>query len=129
MAEQTQADQQYQEDYFTNLNVRLRDLEEKQTLIKDRLLLIGENLISEKEDTESQLISLKQRMSLIEDELKKIKLGVQRLGEIQEDSARRSDINILKRQFEMFQPLNLARIEDVEQMISKALKERNKKQV
>ena len=129
MAEQTQADQQYQEDYFTNLNVRLRDLEEKQTLIKDRLLLIGENLISEKEDTESQIISLKQRISTLEDELKKIKLGVQRLGEIQEDSARRSDINILKRQFEMFQPLNLARIEDVEQMISKALKERNKKQV
>lgn len=119
-----QADQQAaygQGDYMTDINVKLRDIEEKQNLIKDRLLLIGENLISEKQETEVNVSELKVQVKSLEQEIKKIKLTIQRLIESQENFARKSELQILERQFKMFQPLEFARISDVKELINKAL--------
>jgi predicted nuclease with TOPRIM domain len=116
-----QPDYQQQDPYATDLNVKLRDIEEKQNLIKDRILLIGENLISEKQETEEELHKLKLEMKNIQEEVKKIKLAIQRLAESQENFARKSQVDILERQFKMFQPLELARIQDVKDLINQAL--------
>lgn len=120
---QTQ-EQQYPEqtnDYLTDVNIKLRDIEEKQNLIKDRIILIGENLISEKEETEQDIVGLKTQMKNLENEIKKIKLAIQQLIESQENFARKGELAILENQAKMFQPMNLARISDVEEMIKNAL--------
>ena len=39
------------ESFWTNMNVRFRDLEEKNRMLRDRILLIGQNLIETKEKT------------------------------------------------------------------------------
>lgn len=124
MPEPTETYQDTSGAFFSDLNVKLRDIEEKQNLIKDRLLLIGENLVSEKEETEAEVNTLKKRVSSLEAEIKKIKLVIQRLIEAQDNFARRTDLNILRKQFEMFQPLELARMKDVEALIKEALKQK-----
>ena len=119
--EQEQQAAAYQDNYIADVNVKLRDIEEKQNLIKDRILLIGENLISEKQETEEELAELKAKINVLGEEVKKMKLAIQRLVESQENFARKSELQILERQFKMFQPLEFARMSDVKDMIDNAL--------
>ena len=115
--------QQYStaEDY-SDISVKLRDLEEKQSIIKDRVLLIGENLVSEKEDVDKQIIELKSKISVQEEEIRRMKLTMQMMIDNMNNLTRKNEFEILKRQFEMFQPLELTRISDVEEMIKRAIK-------
>lgn len=113
-----------QQDYvvllLSEFNTKLRDIEEKQKLLKDRVLLIGENLIELREETDRRLTELKIQSEQTKQDILKIKDVLQRIGDEIENRARRSEIEILKKQAKMFQPLGLARIEDVKRMIQES---------
>jgi len=127
------ADQNQQEDYFNSLvssiNTKLRDIEEKQSIIKDRVILIGTNLISEKDRVDEELIEIKKNLADITNDLKRLKLMLGGVIETNNNFAKRTELEILERQFKMFQPLELARISDVEDIVKKVLDSReNRKQ-
>ncbi len=107
---------------LAEVSIKLRDIEEKQNIIKDRVLLIGENLIAEKEDSDSQITELKSSIAGLNDEIKRVKLALERIIDDSNNYVRKNEFQVLQRQFEMFQPLELARMKDVESMINKALK-------
>lgn len=109
-------------DALADISVKLRDIEEKQNIIKDRVLLIGDNLISEKEETNQDIQELKTKIAGLNEDIRKIKLALERIIDDTNNFVRRNEFQVLQRQFEMFQPLELARISDVEEMIQKALK-------
>lgn len=109
---------------LADVSVKLRDIEEKQNIIKDRVLLIGENLISEKDETDSQINEIKMALAKLNDEIKKVRLAIERIIDDSNNYVRKNEFEILQRQFEMFQPLELARVKDVDAMIKKALRGR-----
>ena len=111
-------------DILADVGVKLRDIEEKQNIIKDRVLLIGENLISEKDENDQKVLDLKKDIVKINDEIRRIKLAIERIIEDSNNFIRKNEFEILQRQFQMFQPLELARMTDVEDMINKALRNR-----
>ena len=113
-------EQNYSNDY-TDIAVKIRDMEDKQSLIKDRVLLIGENLVYEKEETNQEILTIKAQLSLMVEEIKKLKMTIQRVIEESESLVRKNEFEILKRQFQMFQPLDLARIEDVQAIVKREL--------
>jgi hypothetical protein len=117
-----QQESNFSQDLISDIAVKLRDIEEKQNLIKDRVLLLGENLVSEKEDTEKEMVFIKNGLSMLGEEIRKIKLNLRRIMEESEGFVRKNEFDILKRQFEMFQPLKLARIEDVRAIVQEELK-------
>jgi predicted nuclease with TOPRIM domain len=88
-------------------------------------MLIGENLISEKEEISSQINELKSQVQKVNEDLKRTKLAIERIIDDLNNFVRKNEFQILQRQFKMFEPLEMARISDVEDMISKALE--NKK--
>lgn len=110
-----------EQDYFSPLisefNIKIRDMEEKQRLIKDRMLLIGENLVEFREEAEKNIATLKAETELIKQEILKIKNTLERISEDMSKLARKEEVMILQRQFKMFEPLEFARMEDVEKMI------------
>jgi len=108
-------------DYISDISVKLRDIEEKQNIIKDRVLLIGENLIAEKEEMDEELTSLKNNILKLTEELRKIKLAIERVIDDSNNFVRKNEFEILQRQFQMFQPMELARMSDVKAMINQAL--------
>jgi hypothetical protein len=128
MASSNSQQEQYNQGYdvLTDITIKFRDIEEKQNILKDRVLLIGENLVSVKEDIDQELTQLKLRILELEEEVKKIKLNLQSILESADNFARKNEVDILKRQFQMFQPLEFARISDVEALIKKHLKTQNK---
>tara|TARA_Y100000310_G_scaffold138173_1_gene137074 strand:+ start:10541 stop:10933 length:393 start_codon:yes stop_codon:yes gene_type:complete len=112
---------------LSEFGTRLNEIEEKQRLIKDRILLIGENLISTKEEIEKDNLEFKKKLKQTELELKTIKQLVKRIVNELQNFARKSEIEILERQFKMFDPLEFARISDVKELIKKQKDIKNKK--
>ena len=111
---------------LAEFGTRLNEVEEKQRLLRDRALLIGENLILIKEEFEKQNFELKQHLQTHKEELKEIKKILNRIVVELPNFARKSELEILESQSKMFQPLELARISDVERIINKKINKNEK---
>ena len=107
---------------LSEFGTRLTEIEEKQRLIKDRLLLIGENLISTKEGIEEQNLEFKNQLKQTTFEIKSLKQITKRIVNELENFARKPELETLQRQMKMFQPLEFARIQDVEEIIKREAK-------
>ena len=99
-------DENYSEQtqYFADINTRLRDVEEKQRLLQDRTLLIGQNLIDEKESTFESVQEMKKTLLILKEENLKMKDFIQRMAEQISELTRKEEFMILQRQFDMFKP-------------------------
>jgi len=119
-----------QEDFITPIisefNSRIADIEEKQRLLKDRITLIGKNIVELREQTAKDIAEIKIKKEEIEKTIEKLKDGFLRMSEEMEKKARKSEIEILEKQFKMFQPLNFIRAEDLNKIIDEKLKEAKK---
>jgi len=104
---------------LSEFGTRLTEIEEKQRLIKDRVLLIGENLISTKEDIEKQNLEFKKQIKQIEFEIKSLKQITKRVMEELSNFARKPELEILQRQAKMFQPLEFVKIKDIKEIMKK----------
>ncbi|MBS3085362.1 hypothetical protein J4225_01625 [Candidatus Pacearchaeota archaeon] len=98
-------------------NVKMRDLEDRQRIMRDRLLLIGKNLLEFKEKTSEDVLGIKK-------ELEKLKQDMQRLTSFLETAstefskfARKEDLAVLIKQAKMFQPLEFVRKKDLNDII------------
>ena len=76
-----------------------------QNILKDRLLLIGQNLIDTKEETSEKIIGLKKDVEKLKDDVEKIKTFLDLVSSEMGKFARKDDLEILKKQAKMFQPL------------------------
>jgi hypothetical protein len=81
---------------------RIRDIEEKQNLLKDRLLLIGNSFVDERDKTFTKLQELKKDAMLMKDDIAKLKSFIQRMSEQIDKLAKKEDLMILQRQFDLF---------------------------
>ena len=103
-------------------SARSRDLEEKQKLLKDRVLLLGENLIDLRSEVSHDVGDMKRTLEVIKEDIDKMKDVLKRLSEEIDSKARKEDLAILQRQSKIFDPLKFATLEDVEEMLDSKLK-------
>jgi len=89
---------------LSDLGARLNDLEERQRLIKDRVLLIGKNLIETKEELNKEEIETKNDIKKLASEISSIKILLEKIITEMSSFGRKSEIEILERQFKMFEP-------------------------
>ncbi|MDP3026521.1 MAG: hypothetical protein Q8N63_02345 [Nanoarchaeota archaeon] len=120
---------EYQQDpvsaMLSEFSTRLNEIEEKQRLIKDRILLVGENLISTKEDYSKQEFEIKRQLKQVISEISSLKQLMQRVVNELPNLAKKSELEILERQVKMFQPLEFARIKDVREIVREEIKKQN----
>lgn len=107
---------------LAEFGTRLNEVEEKQRLVRDRALLIGENLVSTKETFEEKIFELKKQINNINEEIKSIKQILHRIVNEITNFARKTELEILESQYKMFQPLELVRMKDIETIIEKSIK-------
>jgi len=122
MEEQTPIQQTPTSALLTEFSTRLNEIEEKQRLIKDRVLLIGENLISTKEELDKETSEFKNQIKQIDFELKSLKQLVERITNELGNFARKSELEILDRQIKMFKPLKPVRTEDVKRIVREEMR-------
>ena len=85
--------------------IKIRDIEDKQKLIKDRLILIGDNLIKIKEKNQLEINEIKKEMEILKSDMNRLKDFLETLSAELPNFARKQDVEILKKQAIMFQPL------------------------
>ena len=96
------AQQGYGDRFFTDLNTRIRDLEEKQRLLKDRMVLISESFVKERDKTFTEAQQMKKIVVRLSEENERLKEILLRVGDVVNESARKEDLMILQRQFNLF---------------------------
>ncbi|MBA7659214.1 hypothetical protein ES703_67187 [subsurface metagenome] len=94
-------------------NTKIRDLEEKQRIIKDQLLLIGKNLIEIKEKNNQSILEIKKEIEILKQNIEKAVSFLEIVSSEFSKFARKEDLEILSKQAKMFQPLEFVRKSDL----------------
>jgi hypothetical protein len=98
--------QQEQSSTQSSESIKIRDLEEKQRVLKDRVLLIGQNLVDLKEKNQKEFIGIKKDIEDIKQGMDRIKSFMESSSEEFSKFAKKEDLEILSKQAKMFQPLD-----------------------
>ena len=106
----------YAEQNYVDPSIKLRDLEEKQRILKDRLLLIGQNLIDTKEKNEQNFLDIKKDIEIIKQDMVRIKSFLETASNEFSKFAKKEDLEILSKQAKMFQPLEFVRKSELEKL-------------
>ena len=107
---------------LSDFNTRLRDISERNRLIRERVLLLGKNLISSRQSTEDDIKEIKKENLKINKTLDKLtKLSNSLLTEFNK-FVKREEIILIERMLKDFQPLEFMRKKDVEELIKTQLK-------
>ncbi|MEK6760947.1 MAG: hypothetical protein AABX93_03420 [Nanoarchaeota archaeon] len=96
--------------------LRIKDLEEKQNILKDRLLLIGQNLVDFREENSEKMIEVKKEIELLKQDVERIKSFIEIVSSELGKFAKKDDLEILKKQAKMFQPLEFVRKSELKNM-------------
>ena len=86
---------------FSDVNTRLRDIEEKQRLLKDRVLIMGKNLVEEREKSFEEIQELKSILLKLKEDTIVIKQAVQTMTEQINKTARKEEIEMIQRQLDI----------------------------
>ena len=121
MAEQQETGGQVQF-LLADFNTRLRDIDERNRLIRERVLLLGKNLISSRQDVEDELKEIKKDNIEIKADLEKLKKISSSLLTEFNKFVKREEIVLVERMLKDFQPLEFMRKKDVEELIENKLK-------
>jgi len=109
-------DLQQGDPYWSETIVRFRDLEERQKILKDRLLLIGQNLVEIKEKNTKDLLEIKKELEIIKNNMEKLVSFLETASGEFSKFARKEDLEILSKQAKMFQPLEFVRKKDLKKI-------------
>jgi hypothetical protein len=107
---------------LSDFNTRLRDSDERNKLIRERVLLLGKNLISSRQDLESELKAIKKENLVIKKDLEKLKQISKNLVDETSKFVKRNEILVIERMLKDFQPLEFLRKKDIEELIEEKLK-------
>ena len=113
---------------FNELNTRLRENEERNKLLRERVLLLGKNLIEIKQESEKEIKEIKKENSELKKEIGRIiKINEAIVNEI-DKFAKKDDMFLIERMLKDFQPLEFTRKKDVEEMIAEKLNTKESKE-
>jgi hypothetical protein len=111
---------------MSDFNIRLRDIDERNRLIRERVLLLGKNLISSKQMFEDELSEIKRGNREIKKDIEKIKKITDILLVEFNKFVKRDEMILVERMLKDFQPLEFMRKKDVKELIKE---NENKKQI
>ena len=97
--------EEYQQDPYLEFNVKLRGIEEKQRILKDKIALIGQNLIDTREEMNKKIIELKKEMQNMKESMERVTSFLETASEDMQKFAKKEDVDIIAKQLKMFQPL------------------------
>ncbi len=90
--------------YNPDLNFRLRDLEEKQRILKNQILLIGRNLIEIREKNIREILETKKEIEIMRNNMERLASFLETASDEFQKFARKDDMEILAKEIRMFQP-------------------------
>jgi len=106
---------------LSDFNTRLKDLEERQGAIRERVLLLGKNLISSKEEINNETEATKKQLNKMQTDLEKLKSFSDNFLEELNKFVKRDEVIPIERMLKDFQPLKFVREKDLDRIIKEKL--------
>lgn len=106
---------------LTDLSTRIKDVEERNSSLRERIILLSQNTINLKEGMEERMGEIEKKQNLINMDMKKIKSMLDNILSEINNFTRKEEIILVERMLKDFQPLEFVRKKDVEEMINDAL--------
>jgi len=107
---------------LSDFNTRLRDIDERNRLIRERVLLLGKNLIESRGSLENELQKIKKENAEVKRNLEKIKIISKNLAAETGRFVKREEMMLVERMLKDFQPLEFMRKKDIEKLIEEKIK-------
>lgn len=80
---------------------RVRDLEERQRLLKDRILLVGKTVVEDRDKNFKEMQEMKKTVIGLKEDVARMKEVIQRMSEQLNQSARKEELIIIQRQLDL----------------------------
>jgi len=107
---------------LAEFSTRLNDIEEQERLIKERVSMLSRTLLKQEERLNKEISLIKEDIKLLSENIEKMKDAIQHIIDESSEFARHEELKVLEKYMKLWEPLKYARIEDVEEMINKALR-------
>jgi phage host-nuclease inhibitor protein Gam len=92
---------------YEGVGTQVKDIEERQRVLKDRTLLLGQNLIEIKEKQNIEIQEIKKDIETLKQITERVKSFLETLSSEIPKFAKKQDVEILAKQAKMFQPLDI----------------------
>jgi len=113
---------------LSDFNTRLKDAEERNRSIRERVLLLGKNLIFSKEESDREISELKSQVNSMQKDIKKLNSLAKEIVNELNSFVKRDETAVIERMLKDFQPLEFIREKDVEEIIDRKLGLKNAEQ-
>ena len=120
------AELQQEYDSLAEMNSRLRLLESKYTLMRERVFVINQNMIEEYKKLMSEIKSINEDLKEIKKDLFQMKETTAHVVKEMEMLARKDQLKILEKYINFWNPLNFVTEKEVEEMIEEKHSRRKK---
>ena len=120
---------QLQDSYYllNELNTRVRILEGKYNLTRERMLIINQNMLDHYKKMSTDIKSIKEEVTEIKDSLNLLKDTIRDVVKELQLLARKEELKILEKYINLWSPLNLMSKKEVEELIEKKSKDARSK--
>ena len=112
---------------IADISTRLNDLDEKNNMLKERLLLINQTFLKQEERRSKEISFIKEEINNLRIEIEKLKEGVQHIISESESFARKEELKLIERYGKMFEPLRYVRPEEVRDIVKEELSKKRVK--
>jgi hypothetical protein len=102
---------------ISDLGTRVRDIEERTNTTRERILLLGSNLLETKEGIQEKVSQIEKQNSQLLSEIKKINSLTQMISSELNNFVRKDEIVLIERMLKDFQPLEFIRKKDFEEFL------------
>jgi hypothetical protein len=110
---------------LAEFSTRINDMEERQRLLKERVLMLSRTLLKQGDKIGKEFSLIKEDLKLLTDNMDKMKDAINHIVSESSEFARREELKVVEKYMKLWEPLKYARIEDVKEMINKALRRKS----
>lgn len=128
MAELEQEEGQGLQEFLVDMNARVRDLEGKYNLMRDRVLLINQNMIEEYKKTVNEIRVVNSDVKDIKKEIFQIKETLRHLIQEIDFFARKEDVKLLEKYINLWNPMNFTTEKEVVRIVQEEISKSRKRE-
>jgi len=107
---------------FNEFSTKLRDIETRHDMLKERLLLLSQSFLRHEERIMKELSLMREDTKESRMDIDRMKENLQSLIRDSADFARRDELMVLEKYMKMWEPLKFVKEDDVKKMINDRLK-------
>ena len=108
---------------LSDFSTKIRNLEEKINLLRERMLILGQSFLKQEEEIKEDTASLKDESRDMRLDMDRLKDKVDHIIQELENFARREELLSVQKYMKIWEPLKYTTEEDVKKMINEALEE------